>query len=35
LPDLDSRVDMLLSSDAMTLSLRKLLREKRSLGLLV
>ena len=34
-PDLDSRVDMLLASDAMTLSLRKLLREKRSAGLLV
>lgn len=34
-PDLDSRSDMLLASDAMTLSLRKLLREKRSAGLLV
>ena len=34
-PDLDGRGDMLLASDAMTLGLRKLLREKRSAGLLV
>lgn len=34
-PDLDGRGDMLLVSDAMTLGLRKLLREKRSAGLLV
>jgi phenylpropionate dioxygenase-like ring-hydroxylating dioxygenase large terminal subunit len=34
-PDLDGRSDMLLASDATTLSLRKLLRQKRSAGLLV
>lgn len=34
-PDLDGRGDMLLASDAMTLGLRKLLREKRNAGLLV
>jgi phenylpropionate dioxygenase-like ring-hydroxylating dioxygenase large terminal subunit len=35
LPDLDGRGDLLVASDAMTLGLRKLLREKRSAGLLV
>ncbi|NDG74429.1 MAG: aromatic ring-hydroxylating dioxygenase subunit alpha [Synechococcaceae bacterium WB8_1B_136] len=35
LPDLDGRGDLLLASDAMTIGLRKLLREKRSAGLLV
>ena len=35
LPDLDGRGDMLLASDATTLSLRRLLRDKRSAGLLV
>jgi phenylpropionate dioxygenase-like ring-hydroxylating dioxygenase large terminal subunit len=34
-PDLDGRGDMLLASDATTLALRKLLREKRSAGLLI
>lgn len=34
-PDIDGRGDMLLASDATTLSLRKLLREKRSAGLLI
>ncbi len=34
-PDLDGRGDMLLASDATTLSLRRLLREKRNSGLLV
>ncbi|MEB3234256.1 MAG: aromatic ring-hydroxylating dioxygenase subunit alpha [Cyanobacteriota bacterium] len=34
-PDLDGRGDMLLASDATTLSLRQLLREKRAAGLLV
>lgn len=34
-PDLDGRGDLLLASDAMTLGLRKLLREKRDAGLLV
>jgi len=34
-PDLDGRGDLLLASDAMTLGLRKLLREKRSAGLLL
>lgn len=34
-PDLDGRDDMLLASDSMTLGLRKLLRAKRSAGLLV
>jgi hypothetical protein len=31
----DGRGDLLLASDAMTLGLRKLLRDKRSSGLLV
>lgn len=35
LPDLDGRGDMLLASDATTLALRQLLREKRSAGLLI
>jgi hypothetical protein len=34
-PDLEGRGDLLLASDAMTLGLRKLLREKRSAGLLL
>jgi hypothetical protein len=34
-PDIDGRGDLLLASDATTLSLRRLLREKRSAGLLV
>jgi len=34
-PDVDGRGDLLLASDAMTLGLRKLLRDKRSSGLLV
>lgn len=34
-PDLDGRTDLLLASDAMTLGLRRLLRDKRSAGLLV
>ena len=34
-PDLDGRGDLLLASDAMTLGLRKLLREKRAAGLLI
>jgi hypothetical protein len=34
-PDLEGRGDLLLASDATTLGLRKLLREKRSAGLLV
>ena len=35
LPDLDGRGDMLLTSDATTLTLRRLLRDKRNAGLLV
>lgn len=35
IPDIDSRTDMLLASDTMTLYFRKLLREKRQNGLLV
>jgi len=34
-PDLDGRGDLLIASDAMTLGLRKLLRDKRSAGLLL